>query len=120
MLSFYLLSSLLFISTFVNQNCKVPRENKIKTKDKLQSLLINFQSLRPKTADLDHVLSVYNPDIILGSEMWLSANICDAEIIPTGYTILRRGRESVCHHGGVLQAIRNNLIISRKVDFETQ
>ena len=68
---------------------------------------------------LEQVISDYNPDIILGTETWLSPDIRDAEILPSGYTILRRDRESSDHHGGVLQAIRSDLVVTRKARCKT-
>ena len=55
----------------------------------------------------------------MGTESWLSADISDAEISPPGYTILRRDRDSNNQHGGVLQAIKSDLIATRKAEFES-
>jgi len=41
------------------------------------------------------------------SETWLSNHIFNNEMLPTGYTIYRKDRNS--HGGGVLMAIKDNL-----------
>lgn len=63
------------------------------------------------------------PDVILGTETWLSDKICTAEVFPTelGYDVIRRGREGDAH-GGVLIAAKtdlslNNLLNSKDFDF---
>ena len=90
-----------------------------KTKSKLRCLLVNFQSLRSKTADVEQLISTYNPDIIMGTETWLSTDICDSEIFPAGFTVLRRDRGALNNYRGVLQTIRNDLIVTRKNDYES-
>ncbi|KAK7002700.1 hypothetical protein BgiMline_004103 [Biomphalaria glabrata] len=59
----------------------------------LKTLVIHFQSIRKKTADL---------------ETWLHPEIYNAEIFNSNYEIFRKDRAD--NHGGVLLAIKNTLI----------
>ena len=73
------------------------------TKKKIRVLLINFQSLKNKAADLEALIDLYSPDIIQGTETWLSSAIQTSEVIPECYTTYRKDR-TTDSHGGVLFA----------------
>ena len=80
----------------------------IKASQSLRVLVINFQSLLPKKAELQNLLHSSDPDIILGTETWLKPEIKDAEILPLHFNTYRKDRPD--GYGGVLVAVRNTLI----------
>ena len=53
----------------------------------LKLLVINFQSVLAKRADLTNLIHEKQPDIIFRSETWLSPNINSTEFFPTGYSL---------------------------------
>ncbi|XP_020606237.1 uncharacterized protein LOC110044991, partial [Orbicella faveolata] len=61
----------------------------------------------------------YKPDIIFGTESWLSSNIESNEIFPKGYKIFRKDRPDDCHGGGVFQAVKNDIIVTHRSDLDT-
>jgi len=80
----------------------------VKNNSTTRTLVINFQSIRPKKAELWNLIASTNPDIILGSETWLKPEISDTEIIPNDYDIYRKDRKD--GWGGVLVATKKCLI----------
>ena len=87
---------------------KIHKYGKIKSPNNHKTLIINFQSIKNKTADLEVILYKENPDIISGSETWLNPNIHSSEIFNSNYEIFRKDRSD--KHGGVLLAIKSSLI----------
>ena len=49
---------------------------------KLKILNVNFQSVVNKVADLHCLVETEIPDVIIGTEFWLSPDIKDSEIFP--------------------------------------
>lgn len=47
-----------------------------------------------KTDKLEEILLAFAPDILVITETWLHASIHDSEIIPDGYSLLRKDRDS--------------------------
>ena len=47
---------------------------------KLKVLCINFQSVKNKKSQLHHLLDSTKPDIVAGTETWLTENIKDGEL----------------------------------------
>ena len=84
----------------------------------LKVMVINFQSIRNKTSELKVLLEQHNPDIIQGTETWLSQEINSSEIFPDTYDVYRRDRRDGIH-GGILTACKKDLIMIRKEEFET-
>ena len=89
----------------------------------------NSRSLVSKLSLFQSFVYSHLPSICVITETWLTANIYDNEIIPTGYSIFRCDRAS--RGGGVLIAVDSNLTsslipsppsaleyISVKVDFQ--
>ena len=74
-------------------------------------LVINFRSLLNKLSLLDAVIEEKHPDVILGSETWLTVGTKDSEICPSGYNVFRKDRGS--RGGGVL------IMVSDKYTAET-
>jgi len=79
-------------------------------KKSLRILIINFQSVKNKRTELPVLTESAKPDIIIGTETWLSEKISNREIFPPelGYDIIRRDRTGDAH-GGVLIAARTEL-----------
>ena len=73
-------------------------------------LTINFQSIRAKRSSFWLLLSEADPDIIIGCETWLHKGIFEREVIPCGYHIIARRDRETDHHGGVVIAVKDNLI----------
>ncbi|XP_041453154.1 uncharacterized protein LOC121406198 [Lytechinus variegatus] len=80
-------------------------------------MLINFQSICNKKSELKVLLEEFKPDNVQGTETWLSSSIHSNEIFPDDYVVFRRDRQ-VGQHGGILTACRNDLVMSRKEEFE--
>ena len=72
--------------------------------------MINFQSIFAKKAELLNLIDTYHPNIIIGSETWLSSDISSVEFLPTGYTVFRCDRSD--GYGGVLLAFSDNLNVT--------
>ncbi|MCG8048052.1 MAG: hypothetical protein JAY75_12610 [Candidatus Thiodiazotropha taylori] len=87
----------------------------------MKVLNINFRSLNnTQTRDEFHaLLNHVKPDIVVGSETWLSSEVHDAEIAPEdlGYEIFRRDRSS--RGGGVLILVSRKYIACREEKFES-
>ena len=71
----------------------------------LKILLINFQSILSKKSNLLSLISTEKPDVIAGTETWLTSDVMNSEIIPPeyGYNIYRKDQGN--GYGGVLLAI---------------
>ena len=65
---------------------------KNKNSGSIKILNINCQSIVNKKDQLHSVIDTENPDIIVGTESWLSPSIYDSEIFPPslGYSVYRR------------------------------
>ena len=63
-----------------------------------------------KRAELANLTQEEQPDIIFGSETWLSPNINCTEFLPTGYTVFRKDRSD--GYGGVLLAFKESLTVT--------
>ncbi|XP_061174373.1 uncharacterized protein LOC133183429 [Saccostrea echinata] len=76
----------------------------------LRILVTNFQSFKNKRNDLQVMIESTKPDVILGTETWLSDTICTSEIFPPKlwYDVIRRDRDGDAH-GGVLIAATTEL-----------
>ena len=91
---------------------KNQHRKKRNTETPMRTLTINFQSIKNKKPELDHIIESCKPDIIFGSETWLSGNISPYEYIPASeYTIYNKDRKD--GYGGVLIAISNKYLSSK-------
>ena len=78
---------------------------------------MNTRSIVNKLAQFHSLIYSKDCDIIAITETWLSENVLDQEIIPTGYTIYRKDRSS--RGGGVMLAVKNS-IPSHTLDTPTE
>ena len=60
---------------------------------KLRTLVINFQSIRNKINEIEVLLDSINPDVIIGTDSWISYEIFSTEVLPNTYNVVRRDRE---------------------------
>ena len=77
--------------------------------NKFVILNINFQNIKNKKAELLNIIDSYNPNIIIGTETWLTESIHSSEIFPSSYNVYRKDRKGTIG-GGVLIAIRTDVI----------
>ena len=75
--------------------------------------MINFQSIFAKKPELLNLIDDYHPNIIIGTETWLSSDISSVEFLPAGYTAFRRDRSD--GYGGVLLAFSDNLNVTENM-----
>ena len=86
----------------------------------LKILNVNCQSLPAKRESFFCLIEEQKPDIIVGTESWLSSHHSDNECFPTDhYTVIRRDRGGNVRGGGVFIAAKNDLIVVREDTLET-
>ena len=76
-----------------------------------------------KVAELAICLEVNCPDILIGTESWLSENISNSEIFPSNYSVIRKDRplnHQGQRHGGVFICARNDIIMSHRADLDSE
>ena len=98
-----------------NPNQRVKRQS-------LKTMVVNFGSIRGKVADLAVTLENYHPDIIIGTETHLNSSINSSELFPPDFSVYRKDRTpgpSGISKGGVLVAIRNDLVGTHRIDLDT-
>jgi len=97
-----------------------PTRKRTPTKDNLKIAIINCQSLKNKTAELQLFIEDTDPDLILGTESWLKPEISNSEIFPPGNNVFRRDRtlENKKTGGGVFILARKEFVCS-EVHLET-
>ena len=68
-----------------------------------------------------HMLNDLNPDIVVGTESWLTPDIQNSEIFPTelNYSVHRRDRETNKIGGGIFILVKNSLVSTRIAEAET-
>ena len=100
---------------------KKPNKRKSRTnnRDSMKILLINFQSIKNKSADLEQLIYHHQPDIIQGTETWLNPDISSSEIFPSNYTVFRRDRKTD-DHGGVIFACKKDIIVTERKEFSSE
>ena len=86
---------------------------------KLTLALLNCRSIRSeeKSREFEIFLREHNPDVVMGTESWLSADISDAEVFPQNYIVYRKDRNNK-KGGGVFICVRDN-ITSYKEDWNS-
>ena len=81
-------------------------------------LNINFQSLDGKRASLANRIASTLPDVVIGTETWLTPQITSASCFPDTYTVYRKDRVGKTG-GGVLIAVKNNIESVEETDLDT-
>ena len=86
-------------------------------------MVINFQGVWGKVAELAVCLENHQPDIVIGTESWLSEGISNSEIVPSNYTVIRKDRDSADFgpegYGGVFIAVKSDLIAAHRHDLHS-
>ncbi|XP_072046406.1 uncharacterized protein [Amphiura filiformis] len=85
-------------------------------------MVINFQSIRGKTAELNVSLEVDNPDVLIGCETWIDDTVSSSEIFPNSYTVFRKDRITTkpgYMRGGVMIAVKSTFTCSQRLDLDT-
>ena len=79
----------------------------------LKCLTVNFNSLKNKKEVFEEILGRESPDIVFGCETWLSPNVLSTEILPPEYVCDQFRNDRPDGYGGVMIALKNNLIGTR-------
>ena len=79
--------------------------------NQLSLILANFQGIMNKKEELETVIDIENPDIIVGNETWLKKGIHDSEFLPDNYNVYRNDRAD--GYAGVLIAIKKSISSTR-------
>ena len=98
-----------------------PKLGRVKAQKAVKILNVNCQSVANKKAEFFSLLDHHNPDIVIGTESWLSSNHLDSEIFPKslGYTSFRKDRCSETHGGGVFILVRNSFVATEQRELST-
>ena len=86
-----------------NSSRTVPKNTQIRVVN------VNFRSIRCKKAELLVFLEMTDPDVVIGTETWLTRDDCSREFFPENYSVYRADRTGNTGYGGVLLAIKTNL-----------
>ena len=100
---------------------RLQRENTTASRNdkKLKLLNVNCQSAMAKKLPLTELIQTNNPDIVTMTETWLTDQHKNCEmLLSSTYSIYRRDRVGDAH-GGVLIAIKDDLISTRADQFES-
>jgi hypothetical protein len=63
-----------------------------KLREGIKMLLVNCGSVLNKVLELSSLMEGHDPDVIIGTESWLSKGIGNREIFLDGYNVFRRDR----------------------------
>ncbi|MCG8046380.1 MAG: hypothetical protein JAY66_11960 [Candidatus Thiodiazotropha taylori] len=87
----------------------------------LKVLNINCQSLVNKKAEFQALLDLHKPDIVVGTESWLTPEHHDSEFFPSvlGYTPFREDRVTDTKGGGVFILVKDSLYATEQKQFKT-
>ena len=93
-----------------------PRPKAINEATPLTILNVNCQSVKSKVPQFLNLIESTEPDIILGTESWLSPDIHDSECFQSGYSVYRKDRN--VHGGGVFILVRSTITSTEVVEIE--
>ena len=62
----------------------------------------------------------YNPAIIIGTETHLDSSVNSSELFPSNYSVIRKDRHFDNSKGGVLIAMKDDLIGTHRTDLDTK
>ena len=88
---------------------------------KLRLLNINFRSIKNKLPQFHHILQTYQPDIVIGTETWLTPDVDSTEVFPPPYcmTVIRKDRSTdEGKGGGVFIATKPGLVVQPRPDLD--
>ena len=90
-------------------------------KSNLKVLNINCQSIANKKAEFQAIIDEHKPDIVVGTESWLTKNHLSSEIFPSslGYTPFRQDREADTSGGGVFILVKDTLLATEQKQLKT-
>ena len=74
----------------------------------------------PNNTDLAVCIGKYNPDIIIGTETHLDSSVNSSELFPSNYSVIRKDRNLDNSKGGVLIAMKDDLIGTHRTDLDTK
>jgi hypothetical protein len=66
---------------------------------------VNCRSIYGKTLEFWNLIGTYDPDVVMGTELWLREEISDADIFRADYTTFRRDRHA--RDGGAFICVKN-------------
>ena len=89
-----------------------------KTTKPLRLLNVNCRSIKNKKEHFWNMIDTTKPDIIFGTESWLTSEVKDNEVFPPGYNIFRNDRETTVG-GGVFLGINSDFICSSQPELGT-
>ena len=97
------------------------RRSKTNTNRGLKVINVNCRSICNKKAEFENLVETVSPDIVVGTESWLSPDVADSEVFPVdlGYTVLRRDRVTTTRDGGVFILVRKQFTVSRVPELGT-
>ena len=89
-------------------------------KNNIKLAIINCRSLKNKIPELETFTSLTEPDIVIGTESWLTPDIKNSEVFPSGFSIFRRDRQfnEKKSGGGVFIMTRKPFVCS-EIDIKT-
>ena len=106
-------------SKYSKKDKQIPR----KPYKPMKALVINFQSIRNKKAELATCLEVDDPDVLIGTETWLDDSINSCEIFPSNYSVFRKDRQTNAKgtaHGGVLIAVKSIFVCTQMHELDSE
>ena len=71
-----------------------------------------------KERELSARLQCHGYDLVPMKEIWLDFTICDGEIFPSSYQVIRKDR--LRNGGGILLACSDHLDVKRCFEYETE
>ena len=90
----------------------------VKSPQQLKILNINFQSVVNKVPEFHCLVDTEKPDVIIGTESWLSPDIKDNEIFSTDGTPFRADRQTTTKRSdGVFVLVKNSLVCTEQPQF---
>ena len=93
------------------------RQNKFQSRP-LRVINVNFQSIVSKRAETLELIDRLKPDVIIGTETWLTSEIKDSEILTHHYKIYRKDRKKG-RGGGVLIGVKDDLQSMKLDNFDS-
>ena len=81
----------------------------------LITINVNCRSIVNKKEDMEQLIYNTKAYIIFGTESWLNSTIKDHEVIPEGYALYRKDRETGERGGCVFVAVKDHLVALRSI-----